>query len=64
MFASDETVDIGKDSGTPVTPNYPPKNNHFTGTVNWVQLDIGADAADPDHFISPEDRYCVVLGRQ
>jgi arylsulfatase A-like enzyme len=64
IFASDETVDVGKDSGTPVTPDYPAKDNHFTGTVNWVQLDIGDDAADVDHFISPEDRYRVMLGRQ
>ena len=34
----------------------------FTGTVNWVQLDVGDD--DHDHLITPEERIKVAMARQ
>ena len=26
------------------------------GKINWVELDLGKDAVDLDHMISPEER--------
>ena len=36
----------------------------FTGRVNWVQIDLGEDAEDPDRLISPEERYRIAMARQ
>ena len=33
----------------------------FTGTVNWVQIDLGEDAEDADHLITPEERLRVAM---
>jgi arylsulfatase len=27
-----------------------------SGEVNWVEIDVGKDAKDLDHLISPEER--------
>ena len=62
VFSADETTDIGYESGTCVSPDYTAATSHFTGTINWVQLDVGVD--DNDHFISPEERLRVALARQ
>jgi arylsulfatase len=32
--------------------------------VNWVQINLGADAEDADHLISPEERLRVAMARQ
>jgi hypothetical protein len=32
--------------------------------VNWVQLDVGEDAEDLDHLITPEERLRVAMARQ
>lgn len=63
VFSGDETCDVGYESGSPVTDDYP-SDNEFTGEVNWVEIDIGDDAEDLDHLISPEDRYRVAMGIQ
>jgi hypothetical protein len=51
LFTFDETTDVGRESGSPVTDDYPARGNGFTGTVRWVQIDLGAD--DPSHLIPP-----------
>ena len=58
-YSVDETLDIGYDSGTPVTDDYTVRTSRFTGTIEWVQLDQGAD--DHDHLISPEERLRVAI---
>ena len=63
VFSADETLDIGDEFGSPVTPDYPPRKK-FNGEVNWVQLDIDKDAEDADHYISPEERLRLVMARQ
>ena len=30
----------------------------------WVQIDLGEDADDPDHLISAEERFRVAMNRQ
>jgi arylsulfatase len=32
--------------------------------VNWVQIDLGDDAQDADHYIDPEERLRVAMARQ
>ena len=61
-FSADETCDVGKGTGSSVTPDYDPKENEFSGEVNWVQIDLEKD--DHDHLISPEERFKVAMARQ
>jgi arylsulfatase len=63
-FSADETTDLGSDSGTPVTDDLGPRETEFSGQVRWVQIDLGDDAADADHLISPEERYRIAMARQ
>jgi arylsulfatase len=62
MFSCDETTDVGRESGTPVTPDYDRRSSAFTGKVRWVQIDLGKD--DHDHFVSPEERLRLAMMRQ
>jgi hypothetical protein len=62
MYSGDETCDVGSDIGSPVSDDYTPEDSRFTGTVKWVQLDIGDD--DHDHLISAEERWQVAMSRQ
>lgn len=64
IFSLDETTDVGSDSATPVSDDYGPKNSKFNGRVRWVQIDLGADAQDADHLITPEERLRVAMARQ
>jgi arylsulfatase len=64
IFSADETTDVGYESGTTVSPDYTAHTSRFNGRINWVQLDLGKDAADADHFISPEERVRVAMARQ
>jgi len=64
IFSADETADIGRDTASPVSDDYSGETSIFSGTVNWVQIDLGADAADADHLISPEERLRVAMARQ
>jgi arylsulfatase len=62
VYSYDETTDVGEDSGSTVSDEYDSASSRFTGTVNWVQIDLGDD--DADHLISPEERWRVSMGRQ
>jgi len=61
-FSADETTDVGRESGTPVSPDYTRKTSVFTGKIHWVQIDIGKD--DHDHLISPDERLHLAMTRQ
>jgi hypothetical protein len=61
-FSADETCDIGRETGSPVSPDYGPHGTAFSGAVNWVQIDLERD--DHDHLISPEERFRVAMARQ
>jgi arylsulfatase A-like enzyme len=61
-FSADETTDVGRESGTPVTPDYDRNSSVFNGKVNWVQIDLGKE--DADHLISPEERVRIAVARQ
>lgn len=47
VFSLDETTNVGRESGSPVTPEYPARGNDFTGQIRWVQIDVDAAAANP-----------------
>jgi arylsulfatase len=64
FFSMDETTEIGCDVGQPVSPDYGPRGNEFTGKVNWVRIDIDAAARDVDHMIGIEERYQLAIARQ
>jgi arylsulfatase A-like enzyme len=64
LFSGDETTDLGSDSATPVTDDFEAAETEFTGRVNWVEIDLGDDAADADHLITAEERLRVAMARQ
>jgi hypothetical protein len=63
LFSADETLDLGRDSATPVSDDHG-SDNALTGRVRWVQIDVDTSAEDPDHLISPEERLRVAMARQ
>jgi arylsulfatase len=64
LFSADETTDVGSDTATPVSDDYTPRSSVFTGRIDWVQIDLGEDAADADHLITPEEKLRVAMSRQ
>ena len=40
-FGFDETFNVGVDRGTPVTDDYAPVRNAFTGRVHQMPIDLG-----------------------
>jgi hypothetical protein len=64
IFSGDETTDVGSDGATPVSDDYGPKDNNFTGEVEWVQIDIDDAAENVDHLITPEQRWQIAMARQ
>jgi len=64
-FASTESRDeLGSDTASPVSPDYTPETSHFTGKIEWVQIDIAEAAEDLDHLITPEERLRIAMARQ
>jgi hypothetical protein len=61
-FSFDETCDVGKETGSPVSPDYGERGNEFSGEVSWVQIDLEKD--DHDRLISPEERFQVAMARR
>ena len=61
IFSADETTDIGRETGTTVSPDYTGK---FNGKINWVQIDLGEDAQDALHHIDPDERFRIAMARQ
>jgi len=62
LFSADETCDVGTENGSPVTKDY--SRREFTGAVNWVELAVGNDAKDADHYLKPEERLHVAMTLQ
>ncbi len=61
VFSRDETTDVGRDTGTPVSSDYTRKTSIFNGEINWVQIDVGKDSND--QFITPEERLDLAMAR-
>jgi arylsulfatase A-like enzyme len=63
IFSADDTCDVGREGGALVADDYPEPNT-FSGEVNWVEIALGDDAEDADHFISPDERVQIAMARQ
>jgi arylsulfatase len=64
IFSADETTDVGSDTGTPVSDDYPNGDSNFNGKIEWVQIDVDENAEDLDHLITPEERLRIAMARQ
>jgi hypothetical protein len=64
VFSADETCDVGFQAGTPSSTDYGPRGNGFSGEVNWVEIDLGKDAVNLDHLITPEQRLHIAMALQ
>jgi arylsulfatase A-like enzyme len=64
IFSADDTCDVGYEGGALVAEDYGPHDNAFSGEVTWVQIDMGEEAKDADHLITPEERLRVAMARQ
>ena len=64
LFSLDDKTNVGCDRGTPGSDDYTCAGSEFNGRIDWIQIDLGEDAKDADHFISPEERYRIVMALQ
>ena len=64
VFSADETTDVGRETGTTVSPDYTAHTSKFNGKIAWVRIDLGEDAKDADHYIEPDERFRVAMARQ
>jgi arylsulfatase A-like enzyme len=58
IFSAEETTDVGRETGSPVTDDYP-DDNTYTGTIDGVRIEIGDD--DHSHLIDPEHLLAIAL---
>ena len=61
QISVEETLDVGCDSATPVTDEYPmgQDKNHFTGTIGLVTIDIGPSPST--YYEDPRILYARLL---
>ncbi|OBA72856.1 arylsulfatase [Mycobacterium sp. 1554424.7] len=62
IYSADEACDVGRDTGSPCSPDYGANDNAFTGDIDWVRLETSGDGHD--NLVTPEDRMRVALGKQ
>jgi hypothetical protein len=61
IFSADETCHLGADRSSPVSDVYTPESSSFTGSMAWIQLDIGPDVHD--HLITAADQWRIATAR-
>jgi hypothetical protein len=64
IFSADDCCDVGQDTGSPVSEDYRPHGNAFSGRVKGVQIAIADAAENSDHLVSPEEAVRVAMARQ
>jgi hypothetical protein len=64
VFSADDGLDVGVDTGSPVSSDYGSRGNEFNGEVKGVELAIGEDAEAADHMVKPEDAIRIAMARQ
>jgi arylsulfatase len=64
VFSADDGLDVGEDTGAPVSPDYGPQGNAFNGVVKGVQLAIAEAAESVDHLVKAEDAIRIAMARQ
>jgi arylsulfatase A-like enzyme len=62
QFTFDETVDVGCDLASPVSPDYQATGNEFSGELRKVVISLGDD--DHSHLIDAEHHYQVAMMKQ
>ena len=62
IFSADDGLDVGKDGGSAVSPDYAAGNNAFNGKVKGVMLSIAED--DGKHVVDPADAIRMAMARQ
>lgn len=60
----EESFDVERETGSPVTLDYAKGSNAFSGQVNWVEIDTGIAEDDHNHLITPEERLQVAMAKQ
>jgi arylsulfatase len=64
VYSADDGLDVGEDSGAPVSPDYGSTGNAFNGTIKAIALEIGEGAESSDHLVKPEQVLAAAMGRQ
>jgi len=64
VYSADDGLDVGEDSGAPVSEDYGPTGNAFNGRIKGVQLAIAEDAESVDHLVKAEDAIRIAMARQ
>jgi arylsulfatase len=64
VFSADDGLDVGVDTGSPVSTDYGSRGNEFNGEVKGVELAIGEDAEAADHMVKSEDAIRIAMARQ
>jgi len=64
IFSADDGCDVGEDTGAPVSPDYGPRGNEFSGRVKGVQLSIVDAPENSDHLVSPQEAIRIAMARQ
>ncbi len=64
IYSLDETADVGEDAGTTVSDRYTAGTSRFTGSIDWVEIDINDAAQDEDHVLAAEERLRIAMARQ
>ena len=62
VFSADETLDVGHDTGTNVSPDYSTETSEFNGKIHLLRIELGEDSHE--HLITPEDRHRIAMTRQ
>ena len=61
---ADDGCDIGEDSGAPVSPDYAPSHNRFSGEVKGVQLAIDDAVEAANNLVDPAKAVAIAMARQ
>jgi arylsulfatase A-like enzyme len=64
IFSADDGLDVGEDTGAPVSPEYGSSHNAFNGEIKGVQLAIAEAAENSDHLVKAEDAIRMAMARQ
>jgi arylsulfatase A-like enzyme len=64
VFSADDGCDVGQETGAPVSPDYGPRGNAFSGRVKGVQIAIADAAESLDQLVSPEEAVRIAMARQ
>jgi arylsulfatase A-like enzyme len=64
VYSADDGLDVGEDSGAPVSPDYGARGNSFNGTIKGIAIETGEGDENSDHMVKPEQVLAAAMGRQ